>query len=103
MCGISGYFGKESSEPSKKHVHHTLKKMENRGKDGFGFDKVNLDNNKKLLFLHTRLSIIDPEIRSNQPLKEKIDCRIPKCTERKRTTYRSRSESSNRRMNKGIN
>jgi len=70
MCGISGYFGKESSEPSKKHVHHTLKKMENRGKDGFGFDKVNLDNNKKLLFLHTRLSIIDPEIRSNQPLKD---------------------------------
>ena len=70
MCGISGFFGKESSEPTKTHVYQTLKKMENRGKDGSGFEKVNLDFKKKLLFLHTRLSIIDPDIRSNQPFKD---------------------------------
>ena len=70
MCGISGYFGNHNSEPSNSNINLTLKQMKNRGRDGSGFEKIDCQNKKKLLFLHTRLSIIDPEIRSNQPLMD---------------------------------
>ena len=70
MCGISGYIGTIKSQPSKININHTLKIMKNRGKDGSGLDEIKINNQKKLIFLHTRLSIIDPDKRSNQPFKD---------------------------------
>lgn len=64
MCGIAGYIGKIKISPEK--INSTLEKMKNRGPDcqnalefQFGSTCVNL--------LHSRLSIIDLDSRSNQP------------------------------------
>ena len=64
MCGIAGYFGKKP--PAEECLNKTLSLMKNRGPDhqasrsfSVGDFKVNL--------LHSRLSIIDLDPRSNQP------------------------------------
>ena len=70
MCGISGYIGSIKSQPSKININQTIKIMRNRGKDGSGINEIKINDQKKLIFLHTRLSIIDPDKRSNQPFKD---------------------------------
>lgn len=70
MCGIAGSFG--PIVPDSSLIERTLSLMNNRGPDNNGFYKENLNKNN-LTFLHTRLAIIDLEVRSNQPF-EANDC-----------------------------
>ncbi len=64
MCGIAGYIGK--TEQDRARINATLEKMRNRGPDNrdcqvFKFQKTHI------ALLHSRLSIIDLDERSNQP------------------------------------
>ncbi len=64
MCGIAGYIGKE--ELSDKQITNLSQLMKNRGPDSFNF--VKLKSKDRFIYLfHSRLSIIDLNIRSNQP------------------------------------
>ncbi len=66
MCGIAGYIGKELIDQGK--IQRTLSLMKNRGPDYRSFYMIN--NGKiNIALLHSRLSIIDLEQRSNQPFK----------------------------------
>ena len=64
MCGIAGYYGFKIINKNKLNI--TLGLMKNRGPDASGIVKKKLGE-KKLYFLHSRLSIIDLGKRSNQP------------------------------------
>jgi len=67
MCGIAGYFG--TREISDKSLSDCLKKMKHRGPDASGIAKETLPEGKRLYLLHSRLSIIDLDPRSNQPFE----------------------------------
>jgi len=64
MCGIAGHVGFENV--SAKNVKNALRSMQSRGPDNSGFENI-LVGNLKATLLHTRLSIIDLDPRSNQP------------------------------------
>ncbi len=64
MCGIAGYFGKKSI--SENVIVSTLAFMKQRGPDVQQY-KTFFENNFSVSLLHSRLSIIDLEERSNQP------------------------------------
>jgi asparagine synthase (glutamine-hydrolysing) len=70
MCGIAGYIG--SKNINSYLINKSLNLLQKRGPD-FKEVKKYLINSKKfknILFLHTRLSIIDLERRSNQPFED---------------------------------
>ncbi len=71
MCGIAGYIGKKSF--SDKLISKSLSFLKQRGPDFRAVKKYNINsqNSKNILFLHTRLCIIDLEARSNQPFEDK--------------------------------
>ncbi|MEM4359082.1 MAG: hypothetical protein QXT45_00960, partial [Candidatus Bilamarchaeaceae archaeon] len=62
MCGIIGIFSANKTYISQVAIDREL--MMHRGPDGFG--EVRTDN---ALLFHRRLSIIDPNPRSNQPMQ----------------------------------
>lgn len=64
MCGIAGYLGKRKI--SENRVRNTLELMEKRGPDAQEFRYISASD-AEVVFLHSRLSIIDVENRSNQP------------------------------------
>jgi asparagine synthase (glutamine-hydrolysing) len=66
MCGIAGFFGNDFLP--KNTINRTLNLMSRRGPDFSNF-KIFTDkkNSLNLFLLHSRLSIIDLEKRSNQP------------------------------------
>jgi asparagine synthase (glutamine-hydrolysing) len=64
MCGIAGVVGEHL--PTPERVEKTLALMGRRGPDARGVYSGRLGNHQVLL-LHTRLSIIDLDVRSNQP------------------------------------
>ena len=66
MCGISGFFGNKKLDRSK--LISTLNLMKYRGPDHQSYKEYEIKN-KKLYILHSRLSIIDLEPRSNQPFE----------------------------------
>lgn len=64
MCGIAGYLGQHP--PQRGTIQRALDSMHRRGPDHKGW--VQLDfGNASLVLLHSRLSIIDLDSRSNQP------------------------------------
>ena len=65
MCGISGYFGTKKIE---KNIPNLLDAMKYRGPDNQQFVKIKTKNQKNIYLFHSRLSIIDLKIRSNQPM-----------------------------------
>ena len=65
MCGISGFFGKKKIE--SKIINRTLELMKNRGPDFSNSYQDQVKGNISVNLLHTRLSIIDLNTRSNQP------------------------------------
>lgn len=65
MCGIAGFFGRRKIE--QNIINKTLILMKNRGPDFSNFYKDSLGDNISVNLLHTRLSIIDLNDRSNQP------------------------------------
>ncbi len=66
MCGIAGYIGKRNIDSD--NVNNTLGLMKRRGPDHQDWCSFKTNNNSVYL-LHSRLSIIDLDKRSNQPFK----------------------------------
>lgn len=73
MCGIAGYFGNE--ERNSSQLTNTLNILKNRGPNHSGHKNYKLKN-KSLDLLHTRLSILDLDSRSNQPFFDHEHCLI---------------------------
>ena len=67
MCGIAGYFG--SREIPEDRVTRTLELMRRRGPDHAASRRFVTPSGKHVALLHSRLSIIDLDERSNQPLE----------------------------------
>ena len=65
MCGIAGYFGLKIIDRSI--INDTLQLMKNRGPDKQAFAHFSFEI-RNIYLLHSRLSIIDLDERSNQPL-----------------------------------
>ena len=64
MCGIAGYIG--TRQVSDQAVERCLQLMERRGPDAHGYRRF-VAAGRQVLLVHTRLSIIDLDPRSNQP------------------------------------
>ncbi|MGD9866997.1 MAG: asparagine synthase (glutamine-hydrolyzing) [Hyphomicrobiales bacterium] len=64
MCGIAGSFGR--NEPSPRQAEQALRLMRRRGPDANGIFRQRAGE-AALALLHSRLSIIDLDPRSNQP------------------------------------
>ena len=64
MCGIAGYIGKK--QVGKSVINKTLGLMKNRGPDYQDWCSF-IANDTNVYLLHSRLSIIDLDERSNQP------------------------------------
>lgn len=67
MCGIAGYYGTKPIDSDR--INHCLQLMKHRGPDARGTYYHSLTSNNHLYLLHTRLSIIDCDPRSNQPFR----------------------------------
>ncbi len=67
MCGIAGYIGKKNLKHTKEKSQVLKKFMKFRGPDGYGTFQKKISKNFHFKFFHSRLSIIDPKTRSNQP------------------------------------
>jgi asparagine synthase (glutamine-hydrolysing) len=68
MCGIAGYLG--TARISEQNRKACLAEMKRRGPDSQDFFHSQLQDGRELLFLHSRLSIIDLGDRANQPYRE---------------------------------
>jgi asparagine synthase (glutamine-hydrolysing) len=69
MCGIAGYLGSNIFLPNNKLIKNCSKLMQRRGPDNVNH-KIISNQNKSLLLIHSRLSIIDPVKKSNQPMED---------------------------------
>ncbi len=67
MCGIAGYFG--PCEPASHRVDACLWAMRRRGPDARGVYRHSFGQQHRVCLLHTRLSIIDLDARSDQPFR----------------------------------
>lgn len=65
MCGIAGYIG--SRFVSDDAIRGCLSRMKNRGPDHAAYERHVTPAGQHVCLLHTRLSIIDLDPRSNQP------------------------------------
>ncbi|MCG9884936.1 MAG: asparagine synthase (glutamine-hydrolyzing) [Cyanobacteria bacterium] len=65
MCGIAGYIG--TQELGRGRIQACLQRMERRGPDAAGNHHWLTPTGQHVHLLHTRLSIIDLDPRSNQP------------------------------------
>lgn len=65
MCGIAGFFGRKARDP--KQVEACLKEMGQRGPDAAQAITHEFGQGGVVQLLHSRLSIIDLDERSNQP------------------------------------
>lgn len=73
MCGIAGYYGNTLRTSSQ--VQAALKALQNRGPNHASFAHYNTESSQVYL-LHTRLSIIDLDARSNQPYEDEEHCLV---------------------------
>lgn len=69
MCGIAGYFG--SKEIDSSIIYQTLDLMKRRGPNGQKHSQHIFGGMKQCTLLHSRLSIIDLDHRSDQPFHYK--------------------------------
>jgi asparagine synthase (glutamine-hydrolysing) len=67
MCGIAGYFGSIEIDPDA--VSRCQEAMQHRGPDSSGVYRHTFMPGQNLTLLHSRLSIIDLDERSNQPFR----------------------------------
>ncbi len=65
MCGIAGYLG--TQPPPNERMNRCLDLMQRRGPDAQGTYRQAIGNDRHVVLLHSRLSIIDLDERSNQP------------------------------------
>lgn len=66
MCGIAGYFG--TRPPDERAVRLTLDRMGLRGPDRQRAVRLDAGGGRTALLLHSRLSIVDLDPRSDQPM-----------------------------------
>ena len=69
MCGIAGYIGIKKFYPKKLDINKCLDLMKLRGPDSQDFKKFNFGKYDSLMCA-SRLSIIDINERSNQPIED---------------------------------
>ena len=69
MCGIAGYIGVGKFYPKKLDINKCLNLMKLRGPDFQDFKKFNFGKYDSLI-CSSRLSIIDINERSNQPIED---------------------------------
>ena len=70
MCGIAGAF---TDKPiSEEVIYKTIAELKNRGPDSNGFIRRRSKNGRFITLIHTRLSILDLNSRSSQPMSSKI-------------------------------
>jgi asparagine synthase (glutamine-hydrolysing) len=67
MCGIAGFVG--NNPPDAGHVESCLRLMGRRGPDANGVYRHCREDGRAVCLLHSRLSIIDLDPRSNQPMQ----------------------------------
>lgn len=67
MCGIAGFIGRGSLEPGP--IERTLEQMRHRGPDDASHRAWDTPSGARVELLHTRLTIIDLDPRSNQPFR----------------------------------
>ena len=67
MCGIAGYLGHDRISISR--IEATLDLMRQRGPDNRSHRSWTMSNGMNVTLLHSRLSIVDLEPRSNQPFE----------------------------------
>lgn len=67
MCGIAGFIGHR--EIGEDAVRTCLQRMQRRGPDACGAQRFRTPDGRQVVLLHTRLSIIDLDPRSNQPYR----------------------------------
>lgn len=65
MCGIAGSYG--TTQRSQRCINESLERLHHRGPDHAGVFTTS-HSGRHVALLHTRLSIIDLEARSNQPM-----------------------------------
>ena len=68
MCGIAGYIG--NTTIINQTIYDTLSLMKKRGPDQQEYKSFSY-NDRNMYLLHSRLSIIDLGVRSNQPFQIK--------------------------------
>jgi asparagine synthase (glutamine-hydrolysing) len=68
MCGIAGYVGTRRLDPER--IERTLPLMEHRGPDDQSHRHWETSDGRHVHFLHSRLTIIDLNERSNQPFHD---------------------------------
>src|SRR3990172_10405864 len=66
MCGVFGIYS-QNSELSVELFQSALSLLKHRGPD---YQGIFVSSSQKLLLGHTRLSILDPSFKANQPMKE---------------------------------
>ncbi len=67
MCGIAGFIG--AGPPSDARVANCLRLMGRRGPDASGVYRHRHADGRDVCLLHSRLSILDLDPRSNQPMR----------------------------------
>ena len=70
MCGLAGFIGITKAIPKNKDIRNCKFSLKRRGPDNSGIYKKKVNDNS-LLFIHTRLSIVDLNIKSSQPFSDK--------------------------------
>ena len=70
MCGIAGYIGSRQNFPKKNDINDCLKIMQLRRGPDSADQRIVDKEDYSLVFLHSRLSIIDPNPRSKQPMED---------------------------------
>lgn len=68
MCGIAGYFGGDAAV--SRRIPAALDRMRQRGPDARDFRIYSSQGENQVILLHSRLSILDLDPRSNQPFEE---------------------------------
>ena len=68
MCGIAGFIGKKNT-PQDKQIRSCKLSLKRRGPDSSGTYKKKINDNS-LVFIHTRLSIVDLKKKSSQPFSD---------------------------------
>ena len=70
MCGISGFIGNKTYFPKKENIDLCLKAMHlRRGPNAYGAKTIH-KKDYSFIFLHSRLSLVDLNDRSNQPMED---------------------------------
>jgi len=66
MCGVAGFLG-QASLPDER-LAKTLQRMSRRGPDAQKWETFSAGGQEKAYLLHARLSVLDLDSRSDQPI-----------------------------------